>query len=94
MRITLSVCALALLALGSGCGSGNHAPARGPVLVGKLEGGTFWKAPTSAPNNEGGEYEKGSRVEVYDQFVAVTTPNGLTHIHPHGHYSGLMIRRE
>jgi hypothetical protein len=29
-------------------------------------------------------------VEVYDQFVMVTTQDGLSHVHPHGYYSGLM----
>jgi hypothetical protein len=63
-------------------------------LVGKLEGGTFWKNPLSAASNEGGEYQKGSRVEVYEQFIVVTTPDGVSHVHPHGHYSGLTFKKD
>jgi hypothetical protein len=63
-------------------------------LAGKLEGGTFWKNPLTAASNEGGEYPKDSRVEVYEQFVVVTTPEGLSHVHPHGYYSGLAIKRD
>jgi hypothetical protein len=59
-----------------------------------LEGGTFWKRPLTAANNEGGEYAKGSRVEVYDQFVVVTTSDGRSHVHPHGSYSNLTITRD
>jgi hypothetical protein len=65
-----------------------------PLFTGKLEGGTFWQKPLTSASNEGGEYEKGSRVEVYDQFVVITTSNGLSHVHPHGSYSGLAIKRE
>jgi hypothetical protein len=63
-------------------------------MTGKLEAGTFWKNPLTAPSNEGGGYDKGSRVEVYDQFVVVTTPDGVSHVHPQGHYSGLAIKRD
>ncbi|HEV3078569.1 MAG TPA: hypothetical protein VGY66_02275 [Gemmataceae bacterium] len=89
MRVALMLCALAVLGLASGCGS-----SRGPLLGGKLEHGTFWKNPLTAASNEGGEYEKGSRIEVYDQFVVVTTPDGLSHVHPHGYYSGLAIKKD
>ena len=65
-----------------------------PLLTGKLEGGSFWKQPLPAGNNEGGEYAKGSRVEVYDQFVVITAPDGLSHVHPHGFYSGLAIKKD
>jgi len=94
MRLAVASCALLLLGLGSGCGSRDAGPARGPLIVGKLEGGMFWKNPLPASNNEGGGYDIGSRVEVYDQFVAVTTADGLTHVHPHGYYSGLVIRKD
>jgi len=78
-----------------GCGSRQEAsPSHGPLFAGKLEGGNFWKSPLSAASNEGGEYAKGSRVEVYEQIVVVTTSDGVSHVHPHGYYSGLAIKKD
>jgi hypothetical protein len=98
MRVALTLCSLVLLGLVSGCGSHQEASSpRGPLFAGKLEDGTFWQKPltsTSPANNEGHEYDKGSRVEVYDQFIVVTTSDGLSHLHPHGYYSGLRIKRD
>jgi hypothetical protein len=89
MRIVWALCALVLLGMASGCGA-----RQGPLVAGRLEGGTFWKSPMGTSSNEGGEYAQGSRVEVYDQFVVVTTPDGLSHVHPHGYYSGLMFKKD
>jgi hypothetical protein len=89
MRGAWALCVVALLGLAPGCGS-----RQGPLVTGKLEAGTFWKNPLSAPANEGGDYAKGSRVEIYEQFVVVTTPDGLSHVHPHGYYSGLALRKD
>jgi hypothetical protein len=83
------LCLTGLLAFAHGRGS-----ARAPLVAGTLETGTFWKYPLTAGSNEGGGYEKGSRVEVHEQFVVVTTPDGLSHVHPHGYYSGLAIKRD
>ena len=95
MRVALTLCSLVLLGLVSGCGSHQEASSpRGPLFAGRLEDGTFWQKPLTSASNEGGGYDKGSRVEVYDQFVVVTTPNGISHVHPHGYYSGLAIKRE
>jgi hypothetical protein len=88
MRIAPALWLVGLLALASGCGS-RHAP----LVAGKLEGGMFWKNPLTATSNEG-DYAKGSRVEVYEQFIVVTTPDGLSHVHSHGYYSGLAIKRD
>jgi hypothetical protein len=95
MRIAMALGMLAVTGLVSGCGSRQEASLpRGPLLTGKLEGGYFWKNPLSAPNNEGGGYENGSRAEVYENFIVVTTSDGLSHVHPHGYYSGLAIKKE
>jgi hypothetical protein len=86
---------LVLVGAAAGCGPRQEAGARpGPVAAGRLEGGTFWKNPLSAASNEGGEYPEGSRPEVFEQVVLVTTPDGLTHVHPHGHYSGLAATKD
>jgi hypothetical protein len=81
------------LSLSLGCGARQEA-GRAPLQVGKLESGTFWKAPLSAASNEGSDYPKGSRVEIYDQFIVVTPQDGISHVHPHGHYSGLAFKRD
>ena len=67
---------------------------RTPLFTGSLEGGTFWKYPLSASSNEGGGYGKGSRIDFYEQFVVVTTPDGLSHVHLHGHYSDLVFKKD
>ena len=63
MRIVQVASLVVMLTLISGCGTSH-----GPVVVGKLQSGTFWKSPTSVSNNEGGGFDKGSRVEIYDHF--------------------------
>jgi hypothetical protein len=97
MRIALLTCIILLICLASGCGSRPEASSpRSPILAGKLEGGTFWKTSlhNSTTTNDGGGYDKGSRVEVHDQFVVVTTPDGISHVHPHGFYSELRIKKD
>ena len=95
MRMTPMLFLLGMLLLAAGCGSHQAASSpRGPLFAGKLEGGTFWKHPLTASSNEGGGYEPGSRVEVYDQFVVITTSAGLSFVHPHGYYSGLVIKKD
>jgi len=87
MRITLLWCALVIVGLTAGCGCGSKA-----LVAGTLEDGTFWEKPLLAGSNSGGSYSKGSRVEVYEQFVVVTTPDGVSHVHPHGYYSRLQLK--
>ena len=87
MRIIMLWCALVILGLTAGCGCGSKA-----LVVGTLEDGMFWEKPLTAASNSGGGYIKGSRVAVYDQFVVITTPDGVSHVHPHGFYSRLQIK--
>ena len=82
----LSFCGLILLT--AGC---NQTP--GPLVTGKLKSGTFWKNPVGASQNEGGGFQEGSRVEIYDRFIVITPPNGDSHIYPQGHYSELTIQK-
>ena len=86
MRHILVYLAVTLLALLPGCGSG-------PLVSGTFEGGTLWKSPLNSSSNEGFSPEKGSRVEIYDQFIIVTTPNGRNYVRPHGFYSDLELKR-
>jgi len=95
MRVASTLCLCGLFALAAGCGPRQEAAGfRGPLFAGKLEGGSHWKNPVGSSSNEGGEIEKGSRVEVYDQFIVVTSPSGLSRVLPHGYYSGLVIRKD
>ena len=95
MRLTSALWLLGLLVLSAGCSPRQDAAVpRGPLLVGKVETGSFWKNPMGSSPNEGGEIENGSRVEVYDQFIVVTSPDGLSRVLPHGYYSGLVIKKE
>lgn len=88
MKVLATLLAVALLGFATGCGSRNE-----PLVVGKLKTGTFWKYSLagSSPSNEGGGYPAGSRLEVYGEFVVITTQDGASHIHPHGFYSDLSL---
>jgi hypothetical protein len=95
MRVATALCLAGLIALVCGCGSRPEAgQPRGPLFAGRLEGGSYWKNPVGSSSNEGGQIEKGSRVEVYDQFIAVTSPGGLSRVLPHGYYSDLVIKKD
>jgi hypothetical protein len=83
---------IVLVGVASGCGSHQGPVRQGPLLTGKLQTGTFWKNPLTAPSNEGND--KGSVVEIFDQFIVVTTPDGLSHVYPPHHCSGLTIKRD
>jgi hypothetical protein len=54
----------------------------------------FWRNPVSAPNNQGIEYPKWSRIDVYEQFIIVTSPDGVSHMHPQGFYSDVTFRKD
>jgi hypothetical protein len=90
----LAFLALSLLVLAAGCTNvASTTPAK-PIVTGKLESVTLWKAPMSATSNEGFSPEKDSRVEVYERFILVTTPGGISHLSQHGSYSGLAFRKD
>jgi hypothetical protein len=81
-------CLCGLFVLAAGC---SQTP--GPLLSGKLQSGTFWKNPVGTSSNEGGGFQEGSRVEIYDRFIVITTPSGDSHVIPQGHYSDLTIKK-
>ena len=93
MRVASALCLLGVLIFASGCGSRQEASP--PLVSGTLEGGMFWKNPLGSTSNEGGGgFDKDSRVDVYNQFVVVTTPNGISRVYAHGFYSDLEIKRD
>ena len=85
---------ISLLVIGAGCGTRTNGRPGAPLISGELQSGTFWKSPLGSVSNEGGDYPKGSRVAVYDNVVVVTTPDGLSHVHPSGYYSNLSIKKD
>lgn len=49
----------------------------GPIITGEFISGTLWNKPVGeAGSNQGGSPHRGSRVEVYENFIIVTDPNG------------------
>lgn len=97
-KLTATVAAAACGLVFAGCtGSSSRSGAPRPVAAGTLERVTIWTQPVQRPgetgSNTGNSPPKGSRVEVYDEFILVTPPDGLTVVSPHGWYSDLVFRR-
>ena len=91
--------AVVLAAAVAGCdGSPATKPAGRPIAAGTVERLTIWHKPVQRPGetgeNTGNSPQKGSRVEVYDQFILVTPPDGPTVLALHGWYTDLEFRRE
>lgn len=69
-----------------------------PLVTGEYLSGTLWKKPVASPgaagSNEGSSPPKGSRVEIYDRFIIITTREGTSEVSPHGWYTNLRIKRD
>jgi hypothetical protein len=97
-RFVCRAAMLFLLAL-TGCG-GTHAPqpVPRPIASGTIERLTVWTNPVQRPgetgSNTGYSPPKGSRVEVYDEFILITPPEGPTILSPHGWYTELSFNRD
>jgi len=97
-RFVCRAAILFLLAL-TGCG-GTHAPqpVLRPIASGTIERLTVWTNPVQRPgetgSNTGYSPPKGSRVEVYDEFILITPPEGPTILSPHGLYTDLSFNRD
>ena len=94
MRIRFSTGVLVVfVALVAGCGGSTDRA----IATGTLERVTIWRKPVQRPGemgeNDGNPQPKGSKVEVYDQFILVTPPNGPTVLSVHGWYTDLEFRR-
>ena len=82
-----------------GCG-GSLAPQPEPrpIASGTIEQLTVWNNPVQRPgetgSNTGHSPPKGSRVEIYDEFILVTPPKGPTILSPHGWYTDLFFNRD
>lgn len=74
-------------------------PALRPVMTGEQASGVPLRLWRKAYGNDGGSNSAwnapaGSRVEVYEAFIIVTTPDGVAGVSQHGHYTGLAIKRD
>jgi hypothetical protein len=81
-----------------GCSSSNERAVDVPLAAGLLESMTIWDKPVpragEAGNNAGHPAPQGSRVEVYEQFILVTPPDGPTILTLHGWYTDLKFKRD
>jgi hypothetical protein len=99
MRLWMSSMVLALITapLTVGCSKEQaRASAPHPVASGKLISVTVWEKPVQRPGetgqNSGNSPPEGSHVEVYDQFIIITTPNGEKILSLHGWYTNLRFK--
>ena len=69
-----------------------------PIATGEFVSGTLWNKPVASPGetggNEGGSPPQGSRVEVYENFILVTHPDGVSEVSLHGWYTNLHFKRD
>ncbi len=91
--------AFSLVATLAGCnGASAPQPNARPIAAGTLERVTVWNKPVQRPGetgeNTGGSPPKGSRVEVHDEFILITPPEGPTILSPHGWYTDLAFKRD
>ncbi len=94
-RFSVVVVASALSSLMVGC-SDRDTPQ--PLAKGRLEYVTIWHRPVQRPgetgSNNGTSPEKGSRVEVYENFILVTPRKGPRVLAPHGWYTDLSFVKD
>ena len=64
-----------------------------PILSGKLVGVEVWNRPPDKGSVLSINITQG-RVEVYDQFILITSPEGQQALYPHGWYGNLRFRAE
>ena len=87
-----------LLAVGcslSQLGCQNQSTKPTPILSGQLLGVTLWERPVQRPGETGsnsGTTLKEGHLDVYDQFIVVTLPDGKRMLSTHGWYSGLTFK--
>jgi hypothetical protein len=90
--VRLAVCVFVACGslLSAGCASKPASPA--PIVSGQLVSVTLWEKPVQRAGETGsnsGNPVKEGRVDVYDQFIIVTLPNGTRLLSLHGWYTGL-----
>jgi hypothetical protein len=70
---------------------------RRPIAQGTLENVTVWNKPVQSPgetgSNSGSAYGPGGSVEIYDEFIIVTSESGSSVLSLHGWYTNLRFER-
>jgi hypothetical protein len=64
-----------------------------PILSGKLVGVEVWNRPPEKGTVASANIVLG-RVEVYEQFIVLTSGDGVRSVYPHGWYGNLRFRAE
>jgi hypothetical protein len=64
-----------------------------PILSGKLVGVEVWNRPPEKGTVASANIVLG-RVEVYEQFIVLISPDGVRSVFPHGWYANLRFRAE
>ena len=90
----LAIALLIAFAIGS-CGRTHTAPRTAPLASGLIESVTIWdRRAGETGSNTGHPAPQDSRVEVYDEFILVTPPDGATTLVLHGWYTNLKFKRD
>ncbi len=74
--------------------SGTPVPQPKPIASGTVVSGTICFKPVESTSNESHVIPKGSQVEIYADFILVTSPQGVSEISPHGYYLGLKFNKD
>ena len=99
LRISSAILAIMTAPFIVGCSKEQARPlAPAPVATGKLISVTVWEKPVQRPGemgqNSGSSAPEGSHVDVYDQFIIVTMPNGEKTLSLHGWYTNLRFKAD
>jgi hypothetical protein len=95
--VLLAIALLLAIAIG-GCRRTHTTPTTSPLASGLIESVTIWDKPFQRAgetgNNTGHPAPQGSRVDVYEQFILITPPDGPTALTLHGWYTDLKFKRD
>ena len=100
IRAFLATAAVVAVVVLSGCCPRGGLPSESrqtpvPIKSGILVSGTLWSQPVgSSGQNTGNSPKPGSRIEVYDGFIAVTESEGTQRLCPHGWYTDLRFKQD
>ena len=100
-RFSVLLAIVLLLAIAidwGGCGRTRTMPTTAPLASGLIESVTIWDKPFQRAgetgSNVGHPAPKDSRVEVHEQFILITPPDGPTALVLHGWYTDLKFKRD
>jgi len=65
-----------------------------PIASGTVVCGIICFKPVEFTPNESHVIPEGSRVEIYDDFIIVTSSQGVSEISPHGYYLALKFNKD